>query len=299
MKRSLSRRAGWILAIIIMAAATTAHAQAVWHTISIGGDGGVDMGVSDQNMCGENQFLTGLVSVGGKDMNSVAAVCQLFDANGRWNGPDHPLRTWGDPNISNRNALTDVARCPQDTAAARIVVRVGANIVHAAALICRHINAYDYVGTPYANWDSSDSDGVTQRPEAVATCGDQALAVGIVGRYGSMVDSLGLLCRVVATKPVAPPPPPPPPDKPPPNKAPPLVVNNGNGNGDGGGGGDTAVAASGTTIYKQPNGDESEDNQAGFVDPGGTVTIISCDPEAFCHVSAPVDGYVWHEDIGR
>jgi SH3-like domain-containing protein len=71
------------------------------------------------------------------------------------------------------------------------------------------------------------------------------------------------------------------------------------GGGGGGGGGDQATAPNGTTIYKQPNGDESEANVAGYVDQGGSVTVTNCADSGFCKVSAPYKGYVWHEDIGR
>jgi len=74
--------------------------------------------------------------------------------------------------------------------------------------------------------------------------------------------------------------------------------NGGGGGGGGGGSGQTATAPNGTTIYKQPNGDGSKANIAGFVDPGGKVTIVSCDGN-FCNISAPRAGWVWHEDIGR
>lgn len=78
--------------------------------------------------------------------------------------------------------------------------------------------------------------------------------------------------------------------------------NGGGGNGGGGGddadGGQQAVAANGTTIYKQPNGDESDGNVAGYVDAGAPVTVVQCS-DGFCQISAPSAGYVWHEDIGR
>ena len=66
----------------------------------------------------------------------------------------------------------------------------------------------------------------------------------------------------------------------------------------GGGGSQTATAPNGTTIYKQPNGDDSKANIAGYVDPGGKVTVVSCDGN-FCNISAPTAGWVWHADIGR
>ena len=75
---------------------------------------------------------------------------------------------------------------------------------------------------------------------------------------------------------------------------------NGNGNdiGNDNGNGDQAVAPNGATIYKQPNGDDSDANVAGYVDAGGSVTVVNCS-DNFCRGSAPEAGYIWHEDIGR
>src|SRR5262249_55983837 len=63
----------------------------------------------------------------------------------------------------------------------------------------------------------------------------------------------------------------------------------GGGGGGGGGGSQTATAPNGTTIYKQPNGDGSKSNVAGYVDPGGKVTVVSCNGN-FCNISAPKSG---------
>ncbi len=59
-----------------------------------------------------------------------------------------------------------------------------------------------------------------------------------------------------------------------------------------------AIAPDGTTVYKRPNGDESEANVAGYIPRGGEVTVVKCE-NGFCEISAPVAGFVWGEDIGR
>jgi hypothetical protein len=70
-------------------------------------------------------------------------------------------------------------------------------------------------------------------------------------------------------------------------------------NGDtGGGDGQTATAPNGTTIYKEPNGDESKANIAGYVGRGKSVTIVDCDG-SWCKVSAPKAGWVWGADLNR
>jgi hypothetical protein len=60
----------------------------------------------------------------------------------------------------------------------------------------------------------------------------------------------------------------------------------------------TASAPNGTTIYKQPNGDESKANIAGYVGRGKSVTIVECDGN-WCEVSAPKAGWVWGADLDQ
>jgi len=289
---------GLALMVGLLSLATGAQAQ-VGPTNLIGGPGGG----SFTSPCRDNEFLTGLTGVGGKDMNSVNAICQPFDAEGRWVGPSRGLRIFGDPNVSYRSAKTHSAECPLDTAAEQIVVQIGANIVHSAALICRHVNAHDYVGTYYAG--SHDGNA---RPEDTTGCGGGALAVGIVLRSGSMIDALGLLCKVTAAPAPSPTPTPTPtptpapkPTKPKeaPNNAP-LKVDNGDGDTDGNddapgnGGGGGATAATDTTIYDQPEG-----NDVAYLSAGDPVSIVSCDDNNWCKISKPKKGWVWGDDLSR
>lgn len=287
------------LLVLVGIVVPTAPVQAVFFTKTLGGTGGGS--VRDQ--CPYNSALVGIVAIHSKDFNSIAGECQLLVDN-------HPvgartgLQTRGDPNISHRQAHITATGCSDDTVIYGLVVQASnVGLVHALAPWCRNLSTG---ATHGGNYTSTIFGGESANEDHV-DCGAGAYAVGLIVHYGSMVDAVGLICDTwtPSTKPAAPPPPPQnntPPPPPPSKKGPPLVVNNGDngdGNNDNGNGGDTAVSAGGTTIYKQPNGDESDDNIAGFVDPGGTVTVISCDAGGFCHVSAPANGYVWHEDIGR
>lgn len=238
--------------------------------------------------CDDGWVLRGLNYTAGRDLNSIGVVCSPL-VDGHIQDQVQGMGTWGIPASSSQVGLfkirpiTASVWCPKDTVVVKIWVEISrVNLVHRFSLTCRNMITRADVTT-----SSSETDGGEGAYSGTLDCGGGAVANGMIGKYGSMVDGLGLHCLVYAY------------EKPrfkPVTKlgvkhsdAAPLPIDNG----------DTAVAPNGTTIYKQPNGDESDANRAGDVEPGGTVTVIACDDGGFCHVSQPVDGYVWHEDIGR
>jgi len=280
------------LAMLLAVGAMTSVAIAqVGDTTIVGGPGGGNF----RDQCPDNYALYGVNFTSGKDVNSIGTVCIQYDG-GVLVGDPVGQRTFGQP-VDHAGS----AWCPPHTVVEAVQVDVsGANVLHNIHFNCRDLITHSY----HMSTGVTTNGGGTARSDGTG-CGGGAIAIGVIGRYGSMVDAIGLICRVVNR----PPPPPPLGTKPvkktgkaAPPDAGPLVNNNpvgvntpGNG---GGGGGDQATAPGGTTIYRQPNGDESDGNIAGYVDPGGTVTVISCNG-GFCHVGSPADGYVWHEDIGR
>jgi hypothetical protein len=53
-------------------------------------------------------------------------------------------------------------------------------------------------------------------------------------------------------------------------------------------------AANDTTIYDSPEGSD-----LAYLSAGDPVTIITCKPNNWCHISAPADGWVWGDDLDR
>lgn len=78
---------------------------------------------------------------------------------------------------------------------------------------------------------------------------------------------------------------------------PPIKVDNGN-NGDDNppadGNGGQASAATDTTIYDQPGG-----NDAAYLQAGDPVTIVQCNENNWCQISKPRKGWVWGDDLNR
>lgn len=303
---SVSRLLSLFLVAVFLGIATPAIAQ-IGPTGLIGGPGGGDF----RDQCDDGSYLVGFNLVVDRDANSIAAVCRAFTDN-HYSGDEVGLTTRG--NANSRKVWG--VRCPDNKAAEQIVVSVSkVNLVHRASLVCRNPFGHDYEpSSSVPEFYGISGESVYQNTTG---CGGGAMAVGLIGRYGGNVDALGLLCKVMGSKPIH--------GTGKVNKpihgtgkvnkggnTPPLKVNNGGGagngggggndtgadNGNGGGGADTATASGGTTIYKQPNGDDSDANVAGYVAPGSSVTVSSCSG-GFCKISKPKPGWVWGEDIGR
>jgi len=76
---------------------------------------------------------------------------------------------------------------------------------------------------------------------------------------------------------------------------PPIDVNNGDDNTpppDNGGG--QVSAATATTIYDQPAG-----NEVAYLDEGDPVTIVQCNDNNWCQISKPRKGWVWGDDLNH
>ncbi len=282
----------WIATILIVVSslALTSEASAqIGPTEIVGGPGGAPI----YDHCPDGEFLTGINYVisgdltnegKNQDMVAVAAVCTTFSGN-RAIGTEHALRVWGDPNVKSR--YDSYVKCPLSKAAEQVSVKVKDSLVNAFALTCRSIDAHDYQSTGYGTGYSPPANARTAR------CGGGALAVGIVGRYGTQVVGLGLLCKTMAVAPAPPPVDTAPSPTPPPieNKPaqPPLTVDNSD-NGDEGG----PTAANDTTIYDQPEG-----NDIAYLQAGDAVTIVSCEADNWCKISKPKKGWVWGGDLNR
>ncbi len=188
----------WVCAALVLLSIGSFAGQAVAQigpTEIVGGPGGAAF--TDQ--CPDGEFLTGINYVDGQSVGlaAIAAVCTPFAGN-RPTGTEHALRIWGNPNVDRRADY--YVKCPLSMAAQDVSVRVANdNFVRQFALICRAIDAHDYKSTTYAEVNV----GIAYAKNV--GCGGGALAIGIVGRYGTQVDGLGLLCKTMAN--ASPPPP--------------------------------------------------------------------------------------------
>lgn len=188
----------WIRCCVLITALAVAPICAAaadrpgWTTI-IGGPGGGEF----EGRCRDGKLLVGLKWSGNKDINTVATICQSFES-GHATGAPVEGASWGQPPttgswfapFSAENSLL----CPPDTAVETIGVGVSkANLVHKFAFACRNPNAHVYTNTDFAGPDLGETSYVQP-----AGCGGGAIAIGIVGKYGTLIDGLGLLCQVIA-----------------------------------------------------------------------------------------------------
>jgi len=284
-----------IAPFLLWAALSTSNAWA-GDTPKVGGPGGSEF----HDSCGAGEAVVGFYYTAGKDLDEIAAICQPLQGN-RAVGPRRELPAHGGLSLTVEGTVS----CEEIMVVQAIHVTISAiNVIHDFWLTCRSLVTDLRYETSRSHTKGGEGGNAYQ-----ANCGDDGYAVGTWGGYGSLVDAIGLTCAaypppVVDNPPPPPPPPPdnstkPKPDTPKPTK-PPLKINNGDGdqnadNGDGSddtGGG--ASAATDTTIYDQPEG-----NDVAYLSAGDPVTVVSCNESNWCRISKPRKGWVWGDDLDR
>jgi hypothetical protein len=191
----LTRILAFLAVASICASAPAVAAQAT-PTRVIGGEGGA----AQTDQCADGDYLVGIETASGKDLNQITALCQPY-ANGQINGDTYELGTWGQPpDEGGFSGLDNAATCPMNSVAVGISVQVSkVNLVHRFRLTCT---------SPGSTKTSSTKWSGTNGGEAAATgsadCGS-GLAVGIAFQYGANIDALGLLCLAAAPADTTPP----------------------------------------------------------------------------------------------
>lgn len=256
----------------------------------VGGPGGAPF----VDLCRDGDVLIGFNFTAGKDLNTIAAVCQPARRGGQVTGAIYGLNTWGTrPEVGGFLKTSGTGRCPPGTAVQSIEVGVSRhNTLHGVVLHCRNMATGDWLAGDGTVGNLGTGEAV--RTET-APCGSGTIATGIVGGYGALVDRLGLICTAYQDPRVQAPAPAPqaPQPEPGPQRGAPLPVGDGGDGGNTGGGNGSANVS--TTVY-----DEPDVNPKFYLEPSDPVTIIQCgDPENWCHISQPVDGWVWGPELDR
>jgi len=162
-------------------------ADQITQTAVIGGPGGG----AQTDQCTSGDYLVGIYSASGKDLNQITAVCQHFEGNHVTDDP-YTLTTWGQP-ASGQHYELKAPACPKNTVVVGIRVEVSkVNLVHRFRLTCATL---DRSTTSKSPW--SYTLGGEAATTGSADCGTGA-AVGIAFQFGSNIDALGLLCLAAA-----------------------------------------------------------------------------------------------------
>lgn len=252
----------------------------------IGGPGGAVFA----DYCRLNDLMIGFNYTAGKALNTFAAVCQS-QKNGVLTGTAYGGRTWG---AAAENGVEGDVRCPGGQAVRGLSVFLDNNQdIHHLRTTCGPLlpNTGQSVYLPATRTVG----GQAVPTSSSAGCPSGSIAVGVQGRYGALIDAIGLICSTFSFhQSPAPTPPLNDPNRPvkctgvqtPTSKCPypPNQPTQ-----------DTRTAHVASTVYDARGG-----NDVDYLNPGDRVTIVSCDDPAgmeWCQISAPVKGYVWGEDL--
>ena len=159
-------------------------------TALVGGSGGATF----QDRCEDGFFLVGFAADAGKDLNQIRGLCQKFDEQGRSSSRPYDMSTWGKPATGGFDAIASSDNCPGSTAVEQITIETSnANLVHRFRFTCRNPMKHDYVNTEW----SVTMGGAAKASQTIG-CGGGAVAIGFIGRQSSVINALGLLCKVIA-----------------------------------------------------------------------------------------------------
>jgi hypothetical protein len=247
--------------------------------------------------CNPGEALIGITWAAGKDLERAIALCASIHPDGeRIDGEGYrALIQRGMNNDTGGDKTHGTLICPPGMVVYTLRANVSSvNLIHKFAFVCRNLATREEAGTVF-----SDTKGGVGGNIGAVTCESNGFAYGLLGRSDASVNALGLMCAPWAAT-VAP-------QKPIKHTArggaataqpdkPPIPVLTGDdaapaAGGDGGGG---ASAATATTIYDQPAG-----NDVAYLSAGDAVTIVSCNGDNWCRISAPQQGWVWGDDLNR
>jgi hypothetical protein len=172
--------------VIFIGSVAGAYAQ-VTNTPTVGGPGGGPF----SDPCHPGDVMIGFNVTEGKALNTFAAVCQA-QGNGVLVGANYGLRTFGQQAQSTGSyAGADYPRCPYGQAIYGLTIWVNKfNELDSVAATC--VPLLPNSGTQSQLPRTPTSGGVAVQESAVG-CGS-GVAVGITGRSGALMDSLGLKC---------------------------------------------------------------------------------------------------------
>jgi hypothetical protein len=297
-------RAALVAPLVLWAMLSPAIAF-VGDTGKVGGPGGQEF----HARCPPGAVIVGFAYIAAKDLNAIwINRCRALNGT-RTDGPDIDMAGhYGDKQNNGYDGLTGSLTCPAPLAIRAIsVTESSVQLVHTVNLTCVDLATGT---TSFSGW--SQTNGGKGGSPGLADCGGNGYATGFVIASGSLIDALGLTCaeyHAPATTAPAKPikhtarggPTTATPDKPP------IKVLNGdeddqnagdgNDGDDGGNGGDAAggtTAATDTTIYDQPDG-----NDVAYLSGGDPVTVVSCNDDNWCRISKPQKGWVWGDDLDR
>lgn len=152
----------------------------------VGGPGG---GPFD-DACRPDDVMVGYNVLSGKAMNQFAAVCQAQN-NGVLVGKNYGLRTWG-KNFENDYKFFDTPRCPAGAAISALNVFVNKfNELDSVSATCSPLRRNTGRTSFFPKTSASGGQAVRNGP---STCPQGTIAVGVTGRSGALVDSVGLRC---------------------------------------------------------------------------------------------------------
>ena len=180
--------------LINICLATAANAQI--YTPELGGRGGGHF----EDSCKTGDYLIGLDYTAGKALNTITPVC-IAENNGKWSGKEYRRHTWGQPAGELGGGLVPKLRPYRGTRCKRNQFVTALHvwwdkfgIVHHIKVFCHNVaRNSEFTVTTVNQGGEPNHDGSSPCPKTF-------FAVAMVGRYGALIDRIGLKCLGLSAK---------------------------------------------------------------------------------------------------
>ena len=280
---------------LLLPAGLASSALAGTQTSTVGDQGGTAF----QSACPPGEALLGFGYMAGENLLSISPQCRLLE-NGTPTGKLDELGSVGVAyGESGAGAVTSTSTaCPKGMSVVGMQVYLDPRTsVHHVRLSCHVTDGENKAG---ALAKQTDTLGGQVGSHSGANCPAGEFATGMIGSYGPVINSLGLICHSA--------------DDDTANVATPDTNTGDNETADGDGfpiqlqinlpplkfdakpgpSKHTRVALTSTTIYAKPAGKE-----IAYLGGGDRVTIVTCENngQGWCKISTPKKGYVWGGDL--
>lgn len=178
-----------LVVVAMLSLPLASEGSAKTDTPGLGGGGGAPF----KDVCqraGADGFLVGIDYRAGKALDAIQAKCSQVNNNGEWLGKGWGEKWWGtnsNPHVAF--GIGEARFCDKNQYVTSLHVWWDGNgIVHHI-----RVNCHSFDRKKKSSLTTSTGGGVPTRDDATS-CPTGEFAVGIRGRYGSMVDRIGLVC---------------------------------------------------------------------------------------------------------
>jgi hypothetical protein len=192
MKRSVNSVAMAASLLVSVSLATGATAQI--HTPELGGKGGGPFELKCKRTDNHQDYLIGFDYTAGKALNSITPFC-IAEEKGKWSGQEYKVGSRGQPAEELGGGLVPKLRPYRGVRCKRNQFVTALHVWWDKFGIVHHVKVFCHNAARTSEFTvSTVNQGGEPNHDGSSPCPKGFFAVDMVGRYGALIDRIGLVC---------------------------------------------------------------------------------------------------------